>query len=122
MIFSLADHIEQIKAGTKTQTRRKSSTYLVGKSYSIQPGRTKLGILEGRILILDKIVETKPFDVIIYSDAKAEGGYVPREFEELYEKMYPGWKERYAYTFKFVPKGRARASPDIWEKSAKEDP
>ena len=104
MIFSMADHVEQIKNGSKTQTRRKSHTYLVGKTYSIQPGRTKPGIKEGRILIVDKIVETNPFDKILYKDAKAEGGYNPPEFEELYAKMYPGWKERYAYTFKFVPR------------------
>lgn len=37
MIFSIADHVEQIKNGSKTQTRRKSPAYLVGKTYSIQP-------------------------------------------------------------------------------------
>lgn len=105
MIFSMAGHIKQIKNGSKTQTRRKSSSYLIGKTYSIQPGRTQLGISEGRILIVDKIVETSPFDKILYKDAKAEGGYTPTEFEELYSRMYPGWKERYAYTFNFVPKG-----------------
>ena len=104
MIFSMADHVEQIKNGSKTQTRRKSNAYLVGKTYSVQPGRTKPGIKEGRILIIDKIVETRPFDKILYKDAKAEGGYNPTEFEELYAKMYPDWKERYAYTFKFVPR------------------
>lgn len=109
MIFSIADHVNQIKKGTKTQTRRKSNAYLVGKTYSVQPGRTKLGIPEGRILIIDKIVETNPFDKILYKDAKAEGGYTPTEFEELYGKMYPGWKERYAYTFKFVPSSSRKA-------------
>lgn len=108
----MADHIEQIKNGSKTQTRRKSSSYLVGKTYSIQPGRTQLGILEGRILILAKIVENSPYGRISYKDAKAEGGYTPTEFEELYEKMYPGWKERYAYTFKFVPSSSRRAEDD----------
>jgi hypothetical protein len=103
MIFSIEDHIQQIINGTKTQTRRKSSSYLVGKTYSIQPGRTKPGIPEGRILIIDKVVEIGLFDRIPYKDAKAEGGYTPTEFEELYEKMYPGWEERYAYTFEFVP-------------------
>ena len=103
MIFSLADHIEQIKNGSKTQTRRKSSSYLVGKKYSVQPGRTQRGIPEGRILIVDKKVETSPSDRILYKDARAEGGYTPSEFEDLYSRMYPGWRERYAYTFKFVP-------------------
>ena len=105
MIFSISDHVEQIKNGSKTQTRRKSKTYLVGKTYSIQPGRTKSGIPEGRILILKKLVETNPFDCISEEDAMAEGGYDVEQFEFLYTRMYPDWKERYAYTFKFIPKG-----------------
>ena len=36
-------------------------------------------------------------------DARAEGLYVPKEYEELYEKMYPSWRERWAYEFEFVP-------------------
>lgn len=103
MIFSIADHVEQIKKGSKTQTRRKSNAYLVGKTYSIQPGRTKPGIPEGRILIINKRVETNPFDCISEDDAKAEGGYSYEQFEFLYTRMYPNWKERYAYTFMFVP-------------------
>jgi hypothetical protein len=52
MIFSKSDHIEQIKAGTKTQTRRPTDRYKVGKLYAIQPGRGKPGIPEGKILIV----------------------------------------------------------------------
>lgn len=111
MIFSIADHVEQIKKGVKTQTRRKSSSYLVGKSYSVQPGRTQPGIPEGRILIVDKRVETNPFDKINELDAKAEGGYDPIQFEFLYTRMYPDWKERYVYTFKFVPSSSRSEKP-----------
>ena len=108
MIFSIADHVEQIKNGTKTQTRRQSKAYLVGKTYSIQPGRKKLGISDGRILILKKRVETNPFDCISEEDAQAEGGYDVEQFEFLYTRMYPNWEERYAYTFKFVPSSSRR--------------
>lgn len=101
MIFSMADHIEQIKNGSKTQTRRQSKVYLKGKTYSVQPGRTKPGIEEGRILIVQKRIEQQPF-MISFSDAKAEGDYIPEKFEALYSKMYPGWTERYAYTFRFI--------------------
>lgn len=91
-----------IIAGFKTQTRRPTCPYLVGKTYSIQPGRTKPGISEGRILIKNVAIEEQP-TMISFNDAKAEGGYIPEKFEGLYSKMYKGWRERYAYTFKFIP-------------------
>ena len=103
MIFSVGDHIMQIIAGTKTQTRRRSGGYIVGKTYSIQPGRTKLGIPEGRIRIMKKVVETRTYDRIDPYDSEAEGGYCPIKFEELYARMHPHWTERYAYTFIFIP-------------------
>lgn len=103
MIFSIGDHIKQIIEGTKTQTRRSSGAYFVGQSCSIQPRRTAPGISQGRILIIEKRVETYPPHSISVEDAKAEGGYDPTRFEILYAKMYKGWRRRYAYTFKFVP-------------------
>lgn len=104
MIFSIGAHIEQIKNGEKTQTRRKSPSYLLGQTYAIQPGRTKPGIQEGRIMITRKIEEWRLDEVIISeSDALAEGGYTPVQFESLFRRMYPEWVRRYAYTFKFIP-------------------
>lgn len=104
MIFSVGDHIKQIIVGEKTQTRRASSYYKINRTYSIQPGRTKPGIPEGRILITDKRTEyfwrDKP---ISQEDAQAEGGYTPRQFEKLYRRMDQSWNVRYAYTFKFIP-------------------
>jgi len=107
MIFSMGDHIKQIIAGTKTQTRRKSGWYQVGKTYAIQSGRTKPGIPEGRILIISKRTEYQP-NVVSGEDALAEGGYTPGKFEELYRGMNWGWDVRYAYTFKFVATEEAR--------------
>ena len=105
MIFSLADHIEQIKAGTKTQTRRPSNRYQVDRLYAIQPGRGKPGIPDGKILITAKAEEykTEPpiWGRILKWQAEAEGGYTPEEYEELYESMYPGWEKRYAYLFEY---------------------
>jgi len=121
MIFSLSDHIEQIKAGTKTQTRRPNNRYKTGQTYAVQPGRGKKGIPEGRIYVAEVIREWKPdltkipehahfarswaamdsgYPIRGYQ-AKAEGGYSPFVFEELYEKMYPDWTERYAIWFSF---------------------
>lgn len=102
MIFAIEKHIDLIIKGLKTQTRRSSDRYKVGKVYSIQPGRGKKGISQGKIKIVDKVREIWPAK-IGHDDAKAEGGYTPEEFEELYEKIHPGWDERMAYTFRFVP-------------------
>jgi len=107
MIFSEGNHIEQIKAGTKTQTRRTSDRYEVGKFYSVQPCRTCKGIPEGKILITAKRIEYKSenpiWGHISKWEAKDEGGYTPKEYEELYEKMHPGWTERWAYLFEYYP-------------------
>lgn len=112
MIFSIGNHIQQIITGTKTHTRRPTDRYEIGKTYAIQPGRTKKGIPEGRIKIFDKWEEPEicvfkhhvAKVAITRTDAEAEGGYTIDEYETLYEKMYPGWKIRWAYKFKFVPK------------------
>ncbi len=91
-----------IKAGTKTQTRRRSAIYLLGRTYSIQPGRRKLGISEGRLRITRKRRELSPGN-ISKEDAWDEGGYNPNFFEKLYREIYPRWESRFAYTFEFVP-------------------
>jgi len=101
MIFPSVEDINKIIKGTKTQTRRKSPSYIVGKTYSINEGR-KPGIPEGRILITDKREEKYLDGGISISDALAEGGYTPGTFESLFKNIYPGWIVRYAYTFKFV--------------------
>lgn len=121
MIFAMADHIQQIIAGTKTQTRRSSDRYKICHLYPIQPCRTCKGIPEGKIYIALKKREWKPdlSDLpesarfarkwrqrdagypLSDWEAKAEGGYTPEEFEALYEKTHPKWTERWAYDFTF---------------------
>lgn len=105
MIFAVKDHVEQVKAGTKTETRRKATAlvrYKVGKTYAIQPKRTAKGIPEGRILIT--AIWTEPNGIPISAEsAKAEGGYSPQEYEKLYNRMHPHWLVRAALRFKFVP-------------------
>jgi hypothetical protein len=95
-------HIEMIRNGTKTQTRRPTDRYQVGKSYAVQPGRGKTGIPGLRILITNKWVEFKSARWILWEEAKDEGDYTPEEYEQLYETMYPGWVSRWAYLFKVV--------------------
>jgi len=121
MIFSKADHIQQIIDGSKTVTRRPSNRYKVKGLYKIQPGRGKRGIPDGRIYIGQKHREWKHDLSDLPEDAKftrlwrqyesgypirdysaiLEGGYTPEEYEELYEEMYPDWTERWVYYFCF---------------------
>ena len=107
MIFSVKGHVEQIIARTKTQTRRKSPAYLVGKTYAVQPSRNEAGIKEGRILIREKWEErstTRKGGVFFISknNAMAEGGYSSEEFENLFNLMYPQWIVRFCYKFQFL--------------------
>ena len=105
MIFS-KNHIEEILKGIKTQTRRSSGRYMVGRTYSVQPCRTCKGISEGRIKILNKRFEVRQDPVylsISFEDAQAEGGYAPQNYEDLYGKMHPMWSIRWAYDFEFIP-------------------
>ena len=106
MIFAVGNHVQQIINGTKTQTRRVAKTnsfiYQIRKTYSIQPGRTKPGIPEGRILIKRRWLELKQ-DTINSKDAWLEGGYTPEEYEKLFNKMHPEWSSRYCYEFMFIP-------------------
>ena len=121
IIFSVSGHIEQIKAGTKTQTRRASDRYQVDRLYSVQPRRACKGIPEGKIYIAEKVREWKPdlsglpkgarfarrwheaeagYPIQGYN-AWAEGGYTSEEYEALYERLHPGWTWRWAYYFTF---------------------
>jgi len=77
----------------------------VGHFYSIQPTRTSKGIPDGKILITGKVKETRGSMPISERDAKAEGGYTPQQYEKLYEKMHPSWRERTAYWFVFFKMG-----------------
>jgi len=100
MIFSIGDHVNQIFEGTKTQTRRMSHRYLVGREYTVQPKIKNKAV--AYIVILRKWVESKPYSKISVRDAEAEGGYTPLEFETLFQNMYPSWAERYCYEFKLT--------------------
>lgn len=107
MIFS-KEHIELLKKGKKTQTRRQSGIYEVGRAYSVQPGRGMKGIPDGVIIITRKRLEKRQKQSTYHllgitpSDAKEEGGYTPIEYEQLYSSMYPNWKQRYAYDIEYV--------------------
>ena len=109
MLNIVKHDIEQIKAGTKRQTRRPTDRYQVRKLYAIQPGRGKPGIPEGKIYIGEITREWKPdlsdlpegreaifarrwremeagYPIKEWA-AKEEGGYTSEEFEELYIEL-----------------------------------
>jgi hypothetical protein len=138
MIFQ-RKHIELILKGEKTQTRRKSGHYFVGKTYAIQEGRGQKARMEGRIRITSYLAEIRdndgdisilktspcgynsrqlisvsenPVKAISIEDARAEGGYTPEAYEELYEQLYPGWEIRFAFTFVFEPSPEYLESQD----------
>ncbi len=120
LIFAVPGHIEQIKSGEKTQTRRLIAPrtalqegkeglelrvngrlkYAVGRKYAVQPGRGKRGV--GYIEIIHLRVEGE--QVISVADALSEGRYRPEEYEALWKRMYPRrWDEtRLVIEFKWV--------------------
>jgi hypothetical protein len=95
-------HIGLILTGKKTQTRRPSNRYVIGRTYAIQPGRCKASV--GRIRILDMWMEVREttMPTIRTTDALAEGGYTPVDYETLYRYLYPHWETRWCYRFEVV--------------------
>ena len=121
MIFAVEGHIEKIKKGTKTETRRGAaalSHYHIGHSYSVQPKRAMPGIKEGRILITDKWLEQKIQPIKNYpippQNAIAEGNYTTEEYEILFNKLHPDWVVRSAFKFKFLPAPPMKNLRDIF--------
>lgn len=130
MIFSGVNqegkkHFDMMLDSSKTRTTRLSDKYQVGKDYAIQPKRTKKGV-EGYRMVIDKKWQELPlkwkkiienggvnqksilhpikYFPISEEDAKAEGGYLPDEFEETFRKLFPKWDggERWAYEFHVI--------------------
>ena len=99
MIFNVPGHIDMIRNGTKTQTRRLNrGIYKVGKDYAVQRKRGVKAEPDMRIL-MDKIWED--FDFISDENAQAEGGYNPAQFEELFAKLNPRWRGGSRWAFEF---------------------
>jgi hypothetical protein len=83
MIFS-QPMIDRILAGEKTQTRRHSGRYKVGKTYAVQPGRGKPAV--AHIQILEKGREL--VGMISTADAIAEGFDSRQRFLEAWEVLH----------------------------------
>ena len=97
MIFS-NEHIEKIRNGTKTQTRRQKCNYRPGRSYAVQPGRGKPELF--RITILD--IRRERLGDISEADCIAEG-YPSRDaYREVWTSINGVWDpDQFVYVIDF---------------------
>ena len=115
MIFNILGHIDLIRNGAKTQTRRVNrGIYKVGKDYAVQRKRGVKAEPNIRI-VMDRIreEEAKQFLVsaqgvkypceiyITKGDALAEGDYTPARFEGLFRELNPKWDSWSRWAFEF---------------------
>jgi len=112
MIFNILGHIDLIRSGQKTQTRRVNrGIYQVGRDYAVQRKRGVKAEDAIRIKIEKIWSESEsecilgeyypdPISISAY-DAKQEGGYTPCEYELEFRRAYPNWdgKTRWAFYF-----------------------
>ena len=106
MIFNVPDHIDMIRSGQKTQTRRVNrGIYQIGRDYAVQRKRGVRAEKDIRIEICKIWKETRsvlhkyyPITISAY-DAKQEGGYTPYEYELEFEKTYPNWDGETRWVF-----------------------
>ena len=107
MIFNVLGHIEMIRNGEKTQTRRVNrGVYQVGKDYAVQRKRGVKAESDIRI-VMDSIWKEwcdygggDPYH-ILPKNANAEGGYSVGEFEKLFRDLNPKWDGEKRWAFKF---------------------
>jgi hypothetical protein len=99
-LFFFEGDIQKIIEGKKTQIRRDSVRYEVGDIISLSSEDPSVPL--HKIKIIEKKMERRNRRITVVS-ARKEGGYTPKEFEDLYVKMYPNWKKRYAYIFALIP-------------------
>lgn len=113
MIFNIQGHIDMIRKGTKTQTRRLNrGCYQEGQDYAVHSKRGVKSESDIRI-VMDDIWEENTYDRINASDglpcnphifiedARAEGLYTPEEYELEFRKVYPKWDGMKRWVFEF---------------------
>ena len=121
MIFNVPNHIQYIRNGLfrrfinshgvpaaiiKTQTRRLNrGIYKLGKDYAVQCKRGMKAEPDIRI-VMDRIWKEKldtPYAHLYISEvnAKAEGGYIPEQYETLFREINPKWDGFSRWVFEF---------------------
>lgn len=83
MIFG-PEMLEKVLSGEKTVTRRRSSRYVVGREYAVQPGRGQFHVAHVRVLS----VRTGPMGEVGGEEAQREGFTSWGGFINYWEKMY----------------------------------
>ena len=115
MIFNIPGHIDMIRNGLKTQTRRLNrGIYRVGRDYAVQRKRGVNAEKDIRIVIdkiggakMEPVFDMRELDLdtinpaISKVDAGAEGGYTPLEFEKIFQKLNPKWDGKMRWIFVF---------------------
>jgi len=111
MIFNVPGHIEMIRNGKKTQTRRGNrGIYKVGKDYAIQCKRGVKAEQDIRIVIYaiwpefrDEEPDRVNMKIMPLSerDAWAEGEYGVEQYEIMFRELNPKWDMRKRWAFKF---------------------
>ena len=107
MIFNIPGHIEMIRNGAKTQTRRiNRGVYQIGRDYAVQSKRGAMAEEDIRIVIDAIRIETgKAVSIsrsgreyanateicITKKDAWDVGNYIPSLYESDFRKAYPKW-------------------------------
>lgn len=125
LIFSIDGHIAQIRAGTKTVTRRPAQAgdefrewtarapagvirngrllWREGQEYAVIPKRGQKGV--GKICLIK--IHCERVRTLLPHEAQAEGGYTPAEYDRIWETMY-GERYEYRWVLHFRYLGEAR--------------
>jgi hypothetical protein len=117
MIFNVPGHIDMIRNGMKTQTRRVNrGIYQVGRDYAVQHKRGVKAEEDIRIVIdvirkeIGKIISISGSGCeyanaaeicITKEDAWNEGNYTPSLYESDFREVYPKWNGFSRWIFKF---------------------
>jgi hypothetical protein len=117
MIFNVPGHIEMIRDGTKTQTRRLNrGIYQVERDYAVQRKRGVKAESDIRI-VMDEIWSEISYEnlqknfyemppnthlmPVTLRDANSEGYVSSSAFEEAFRELNPKWDRKGRWVFKF---------------------
>lgn len=86
MIFG-PEMLKKVLSGEKTVTRRRTSYYVVGQEYAVQPGRGKRHVAHIRVTG----AQDECLGGISYTSAKGEGFENPAAFKVYWTALHGGW-------------------------------